>query len=409
MEKSIKILWNDPVQRGSVQLRNSGTLDCDRFSVDNGILTVTVRDAKLSPGSYGTIVTVRAENDFSFFLRDVRADYPIYIPEYRVAVTEASDTRNYQELISAVCDGRKSKIAQMEAAPEETFYAAASRNRDMAAPIWLGLSRDVRMFEGRIHTLSDLGDPWDTIQPMYHHSPIRLPELGEEPVRYNYFAGRGVGCRREISRRLEDGILPILNVESIDGEITYRQKIFVTLETSPLTRENVHGTHYLVADLYAKTPTERIPAQQAETDRLHHSEIHQPEETVLFLRITAENTSSAPKYAYLRIPQPNVPLIAELAPYVPQLAEGLAFYDRDRVFMTATLNGQPVQDVEYAVLLAPGETAVFEFKLPHSPVSSERARKLMAVDFDAALASCQTYWQEKLDRLAKMRRRLLQD
>ena len=74
MEKSIKILWNDPVQRGSVQLRNSGTLDCDRFSVDNGILTVTVRDAKLSPGSYGTIVTVRAENDFSFFLRDVRAD-----------------------------------------------------------------------------------------------------------------------------------------------------------------------------------------------------------------------------------------------------------------------------------------------------------------------------------------------
>ena len=403
MEKRIKIIWKNPIQRGSIQLRNSGTTDIRDFSLTDGTLLVSVYDARLQPGSFATIVTVRAEQDFSFFLRDIRADYPVYIPEYQVAVTEGTDPRDYAQIVEAVtAKGRKSKIAQMESAPEETFQAAASHNRDMAVPIWLGLSRDIRMFEGRIHTLSDPGDPWDTIQPMYHHSPVFLPELEGAPVRYHYFAGRGVGCRREIHRRLEDGVLPILNVTVKDDEITYHQQMFVCPEISPLTREAVHGTHYLVADLYAKTPTARTPAQQQETDRYHEREIHQPEETVLFLQIRAENTSQAPKYAYLRIPQPNVPLIAELAECVPQLEKGLAFYDSGRVFMTATLNAEPAEDVEYAVLLAPGEHAVFEFRLPHTPISRERAEALMSVDYNQALTCCKAYWQQKLDQLAEL-------
>lgn len=411
MEKSVKILWENSNQTGRIELRNAGevaSLSCSGhtdgacFRITDGCLTVHISGAMVDPGSFATIVTVRAEHDFSFFLRDIREDIPVYIPEYRVAVTAAYDRRSYAAIAAAIAsNGRESKIAKMEREPEESFAAAASHDRDMAAPIWLGLSRDVRMFEGRIHTLSDLGDPWDTIQPMNHHTPILLPEIPGEPVRYNYFAGRGVGCRRDITRRLEDGVLPILNVTSVDDEITYHQKMFVTLERSELKQENIHGTHYLVADLYAKTPTERTPEQQAETERLHDAELYQSEGTVLFLRITAKNTSGAPKYAYMRIPQPNVALIAELTACKPCLRDGLAYFQSsENVFMTATLNGQPIRDVEYAVLLAPGEQAVFEFKIPHLPISAERAQRLMAADYDRALADCRTYWRKKLDRIA---------
>lgn len=412
MEKQIKILWKNPNQQGKVELRNAGMLaelsggtnteGC--FAITDGILNIRVADAKLTLGSFATIVTVRAEDDFSFFLRDIRKDCPVYIPEYQVVVTEAEDLRNYDQIVSAICaEGRKTKIQQMESSPEESFEAAASHNRDMAVPIWLGLSRDVRMFEGRIHTLSNLGYAMDTIQPMNHSTPIQLEEVPNEPIRYDYFAGRGVGCRREITRYLENRVLPILNVINVDDEIRYHQQMFVTLEHSVLTKENVHGTHYLVADLYARSPTERTPEQQAETDRLHDAEIQQAEETVLFLRITAENTSRAPKYAYMRIPQPNVFKIAELSVCKPELEDGLAYYkDSGKVFMTATLNGQPVQDVEYAVLLGAGEKCVFEFKLPHMPISKERAQQLMSVDYDRAFAECVQYWQNKLDKLAKI-------
>lgn len=412
MEKKVKVLWKNPRQQGSVALRNAGRvteISCPgaadgSFATGEGVLYVTVADAMLKLGSFATIVTVRAENDFSFFLRDIRRDCPVYIPEYQVAVTEGDDPRGYDEIVSAIhAGGRKSKIQQMESAPEETFEAAASHNRDMAVPIWLGLSRDVRIFEGRIHTLSNLGYSLDTIQPMYHSTPIHLDAVPNEPIRYDYFAGRGVGCRREITRRLEKGVLPILNVYNVDDEIRYHQQMFVTLEQSELVRENVHGTHYLVADRYANGPTARTPEQQAQTDLLHDGEIYQPEETVLFLRITAENTGPAPKYAYMRIPQPNVYKIAEMSVCKPELEQGLAYYkDSGKVFMAATLNGQPVEDVEYAVLLAPGERAVFEFKLPHMPISKERAQKLMQVDYDRAFDQCVRYWQEKLDKLAEL-------
>ena len=396
MEKCVKILWKNPQQSGKVELRNagkvsklscSGTAEDVNYSVTDGVLYIHVADAMLALGSFATIVTVRAENDFSFYLRDIRADMPVYIPEYQVVATEAEDARSYEEIVSAIqAAGRKTKIQQMESSPEETFENACVHNRDSAVPIWLGLSRDVRMFEGRIHTLSDLGYSMDTIQPMNHHSAINLPEVTDGPIRYDYFAGRGVGCRKEISRRLERGVLPILNVTNVDDEISYHQKIFVSLEKSQLTQENVHGTHYLVADPYAQSPTPRTAQQQAETDAIHAAEMNQAEETVLFLRITAENTSKAPKYAYMRIPQPNVYKIAELSACKPGLKDGLSYYlNTGRVFMAATLNGQPVQDVEYAILLAPGEKAVFDFKIPHMPLSKERAQELMNVDFDKAL------------------------
>ena len=99
MEKSIAILWQKQKVQGSIQLINQGKLCTDPdFSVEHGRLAVTVADAKLTPGSFATMVTVRTEKPFSFFLRDVRKDMPIWIPEYQAAVTEADDSRIYEQI-----------------------------------------------------------------------------------------------------------------------------------------------------------------------------------------------------------------------------------------------------------------------------------------------------------------------
>ncbi len=412
MNKHICIVWKNQTVSGKIQLLNRGTLvqvgqgQGPDFVTDCGRVSLTVADAKLSVGSFATVVTVRASKSFSFFLRDVRRDMPIWIPEYEVAVTEGEDTRTYEQIVADIrAAGRQSKISKMENEPEESFDHAARHTRNMPCVTWLGLSRDIRMFEARPHLVVNPGSAWDVIRPMHHYTPVTLPELGDVPVEYDYFAGRGIGCRNDMTRRLEDGVLPILNVTSVDGEIAYHQKLFVTNEVSPLTLENLHGTHYLVSDQYAKSPTPRTPAQQAETDRVLESEIDRPEETVMYLRIVGENISSAPKYAYIRIPQPNVSVYVESGkPIQVQLdADGLDSYtESGRVFMTASVNGQPMSDMEQAVLLAPGEKVTFQFKIPHRPISRERALALAKTDFEEKFRECRDFWRGKLNAIARI-------
>ena len=407
MKKSIAILWKQRSVKGSVELINQGTLcTAPDFSAEHGRTEVTVADAKLTPGSFATMVTVRTEKPFSFFLRDVRKNMPIWIPEYQVAVTESDDCRSYKQIEEAIrAAGRQSKIAKYESEPEESFEKASSYTRDMPCVTWMGLSRDIRMFEARPHLVVNSGSAWDVIRPMHHYTPVTLPEIGDVPVEYDYFAGRGIGCRNDMVRRLEDGVLPMLNMTCIDGEIAYHQNLFVTNEVSPLTLENLHGTHYLVSDQYAKSPTPRTPEQQAETDRVMESEIDRDEETVMYLRVVAENISNAPKYAYIRIPQPNVNVYVESGKPI-QVAldsDGLDCYtETGRVFMTASINGQPLTDVEYAVLLAAGKTVTWEFRIPHRPISRERALVLAKTDFDRKFAECKAFWRGKLDAIAQI-------
>lgn len=412
MRKEITILWKQPEVSGTIELKNGGMLaqlsaqtGAASFHTGDGRITLAIDDAKLTEGSFATLVTVRTEKPFTFFLRDVRGDMPIWIAPYGVCVTTAEDLRGYDELVDSIrARGRRSKIMQMENEPEESFRAAAAHNRNMPCVTWLGLSRDVRLFEVRPHTLSNPGDPWDVFQPMLHHTPVTIPEMGDKQIQYDYFAGRGIGCRQDMTRRLEEGVLPILNIRSDDGEISYRQKLFVTTERTRLTEQTLHGTHYLVADLFAKSPTPRTPEQQALTDELYDAEMEREDEAVLYLRVDAVNTSDAPKYAYMRIPQPNVSVISEMSCYTIELDdEGLDSYtETGRVFMTASLNGKPVTDVEYAVLLGAGERARFEFRIPHRPIPRQRALKLAQCDFDEKLAECTAFWRAKLARIAQI-------
>ena len=67
------------------------------------------------------------------------------------------------------------------------------------------------------------------------------------------------------------------------------------------------------------------------------------------------------------------------------------------------LNDQPLPNEEIAVLLKPNETAVFEYYLPHNPISKERALRLSSQSFNERLNECRDFWQEKLDHAARIK------
>lgn len=404
MRTTVQILWEKKHITGSIELRNQGILMQEPdFSVEDGRLCVCVEDALLDPGAFATVVTIRTEQPFSFFLRDIRADMPVYIPQYAVIVTTQDDTRSYQQIVGDITSGgRQTKLEQYRQQPEETFESAAAHNRNMPCLTWLGLSRDIHMFEVGFHTLHDPSKVWDTIRPNYHFQPVYIPEVENEPLCYHYFAGRGIGCRQDMHRWLEKGYLPILNAESIDDGVAYLQKHCVAFERSLLTEENVKGTHYLISDRYSCVPTKPTPEQELAADAMLDEQLNRDEEVVLYLQIRAENRTAAPKYAHVRIPQPNVDNhIPDMTRTKTYTRDGLCgFASSARIFAVGKLNGKPIQDVEYSILLAPGEALEFVFAIPHRPVSAERANLLLNVDYTEKLNQCISFWDAKLARTA---------
>jgi hypothetical protein len=349
---------------------------------------------ELGPGPESPRVTLRTrENPFSFFLRDVNRRFPIFIPHYRVAVTEAGDARSCAQVETAIRKrGLQTKLQQIECAPEETYEAAAAHTRNLHCPTWLGLSRDIRIFEVGVER--DAGR-WFYVQPRFHGYPAGLPETKEQPVQYNFFLGRGIGVVRNITRRLEDGVLPILHIAAVDEDVTYDCIAFASLERSPLTAATLRGTHFLVADGYGHGHM-FTPEQQKQREGLLPREMERQEETVLWARTVAVNNSAAPRYAWFRT-------LAPLAGWSYDGATGFASWSEGRVLSISRLNGKPLPQDELAILLQPGEKAVFEFILPHRPVSRKRAARLARQSFDRRHAECRAFWQAKLDAAATWR------
>ena len=201
------------------------------------------------------------------------------------------------------------------------------------------------------------------------------------------------------SRRLEDGVLPILHSTQLDGDIEYKTTTFVTLENSRLEKETAIGTHYLVADnsSYGHMFT---PSQEDSLKVYLEKESKRTEETVLYLRVVAKNRSAVPGYAWFRTVRPGSGWWEKLKySYDPET--GLSSYSADRVFGISILNGKPLPNEEIAILLQPGEEAVFEFRIPHDPLTRERALRLSP--FDEKYAECKNFWNAKLRNAASIR------
>ncbi len=409
----IKIFWKNIENEGKIWASH-GTIADGSGQVSGNKAEINFTEVNITPGPYATLVHVEAgETPFSFFLRDVSAENPIYLPACGAIVTTGDDSRCYDQIVTDIAKhGGKSIRQQVEEDEEYSYGRAARETRNLKGTTWLGVSKDMRIFQVdmRCRPFGRDLQTLDEIHPTFfdrRHTARQLPELdGNEYVLY-MMTGRGIGCQEHISKRLEDGYMPILNTENVDDGIIYRGTYFTAMEKSPLDTAHLRGTDMYAADAcgygYMQTPDQR-----AHTDTLMEEEFFsREEETVLYLRITAENTRKAPAYGFIRMPDPLPGCIygpnptsnrTELNPETGFLA----FASSGRVCVVGTLNGAPVPSVETAILIPPGGKVVFDFRILHTPVSQERAAALAKFSFEEKLAEVKAFWENELTGTAKI-------
>lgn len=411
---AFNVIWSNRPAEGTIEAANGGIASIALAPADGHVdgtqfhfkksgearLTLTLADAQLGPGGGATIVTINAgDHAFSFFARDVTAQFPVFLPAAGVAVTLAGDKRSFAEISSEI-SGRhlESRLEQMEREPESSFASASSITRNQHAPIWLGLGRDTRLFK-ITPAVDGSGLEYDVIRTTRASAPVVLPELKDRPATYGYTEGRGQGPVVDTKRSLEDGCLPILHKIHEDGDIRYHTTTFVTLEVSALNRQNVHGTSYVIAD------TQNAGTALTDEQKRHAAELlaaaGKPEQVVLYVRVEASNTAKVPRYAWIKAPKPGT-VWNERYAYTFDGKSGFSRYADDRVFCVSLLNGKPFPQEEMAVLLQPGETMNVDFRLPHEPISAAAAAALATQDFEARHTECRNFWQSKLADAARI-------
>ena len=397
--RSIAVVWRDAgamgsivVRRGEISRRQEGDVSASgAFSCAHSCrVELSVDGTDALSNAERTLVTVQGAKDpFTFFLGDVKRDYPIFIPAYGVAVTEARDRRSYQEIAAAIQARRmRSNLQQIEAEPEESFANAARAVREQKVETWLGLGRDVRIF--------GVSPRLEWIQPRYPYAGYPVIPGDKDAPQLQMMLGRGWGASEDISRRLDEGVLPILHGTKVDADITYSATFFASLEAGSLRGDTVRGTHFLVADGLGAGHM-FTPGQQAEFDRLRPGELNQPEETVLYSRIVAVNTGAVPRYAFIKVPAgaPDWHCTFDGKRGWGQLGTG-------QVYLVGKLNGRPLPQEEVSVLLDPGEKATIDLLVPHQPIPPGRASALAGQDFGARLEEARAYWHAKLEHAAKV-------
>lgn len=413
--KSIAVEWPNGQLKGTIEVSNGelskieieegkGKTKENAFefkSSENVRILVTTGNVKDHQGSEATIVKVNTvKNPFSFFLRDINKEYPVYIPEYRVAVTTSDDNRSYNQIEAEIKSRNlKSKLQQIQSEPEESFDSAAINTRNQPCPTWLGISRDFRIFE-MLDNRTNPGNELNVIRPKLAGSTIKSPELDDRISEYGFIVGRGQGVAINTTRRLEDGVLPILHSTLKDEDIEYHSISFVSMEKSPLSNKTAYGTDYLVADKFSGGHMLTGEQEEMVKPRIEN-EKNKTETTVLYYRAEAVNKSSVPRYAWFKTVRPGAGWWLKSA-YSFNKETGFSSFSSGSVFGISKLNGQPLHDEEIAVLLKPNEKAVFEFYVPHTPVSIERAIELAKQSFDTRFNECKQFWKEKLSEAAQI-------
>ncbi len=401
--RSIAIVWNGAgatgsivVRRGSISQSAAGDVSATgAFSCPSSLrVELSVVGADTLSNAERTLVTVQSErNPFTFFLDDVRREHPIFIPAFGVAVTEARDKRSYRQIAEEIrARGLRSDLERIEAEPEESFEDAAGAVRDQKVETWLGLGRDVRIF--------GVSPRLEWVQPRFPYAEVPVVQGDANAPQLQMMMGRGWGASEDIRRRLDGGVLPILQGTKVDADISYRATFFVSFEKSPLRGDTVRGTHFIVADGLGAGHM-FTPAQQAEFDRLKKGELNRPEETVLYCRIVAANTGAVPRYAFIKVP--SGPPAGNSRPVWDYSFDGKRGWSRlttGDVFLVGRLNGRPLPQEEVSILLGPGEEATVEFFVPHQPIPADRAPALAGQDFNSRLEEARAYWRAKLGRAA---------
>ncbi|MCK5843226.1 MAG: hypothetical protein KAG97_00880, partial [Victivallales bacterium] len=411
---SVKILWKQAPMSGEIKVSNGalseiaicagdGKCETNRFSLssEKGGIILSVNDVMIAHGSCPTIVHVGCgEPSFSFILRDALfPDNPIYIPEYGVVVSSGDDQREYDEIVATATSAEKeSDFQRFEREPEESWGAAAERNRKQYCPTWLGVARDMRIF--RVAQQENYGY-WGEIVPAYHSKPNDINYENGAVGSIKFEIGQGDSCKVDVSRRLEDGHLPILRSIQKEGTMEYRLTLFATLENSPISSDRVRGSDFEAAYAFMGGNMLSEDERDSISELIDAETKGREEEVVCRCRVEVVNTGKTPCYAWIKTPH-----------FFPGGAFGYEdAFDSESGFLklkngdarVATLvDEKPAADEEMAILTQPAKSVTVDFIIPHSPVSPERMTKMSQQSFSEHLTAAKSYWEEKLDRAAKI-------
>ena len=387
---------------GNLSTSNSNNTDKNVFQLPSGgRLEITLAEFSIKNGAYPTIINVFTDkNPFSFFLRDVNSDTPIYIPEFKVAVVPVEDLRNFQQVADAVA-GKMflSDFGRFENEPEESYENACKYNRDQYSPIWLGAGRDMRMF--RVGYQESFGY-WGQIRPCYHSILQNHPVDKKTPYEINFEVGPGAHCRPNNIRKLECGTLPILRAVQDEADIQYHITSFASLEKEVLSDGAIRGTDWMAA--YANTNYNMLSAEKKENIKnLLEQEMHECEQEIICaLRIEAVNVSKTPNYAFFKAPHFTYLTLPE-KPDKHEFKNGMSCFEGcNKVYALTLLDGEPMPDEEMSILVQPGQKVVLDILIPHSSLALKRAEKLFKWNFEKHLKACRHFWLKKLDSAAKI-------
>lgn len=366
-----RIVWRDKPENIQCQVHRGAVLRLEQTSEHITFLEVSLDEDQREDS---VVFVTSSLRNFSFFPANVKPGWPMIVPAWGIAVTDAQDTRAYDQILSDMQALHLPKSQdQWRNTPETTFSEAAAATKELRCLSFLGITRDMRTFDIGFRMDAKETDLHSWIRPTMAGSPIVREK---QTVKYEYSVGRAPSCKNTVRRRCEEGYLPIVNAVYIDEGVDYHMQLFCSMEKTPLTRETLAGTNCYVA--YTNAPISNPVPNQALMEPYNPQE-----ETVIYMKIEAVNTCATPKYCYVNAPYPDGvnPLFqgsgyggdnpfVNLDPHT-----GFACYKTTGLaYMAATVNGQPISKLETALLLAPGEHARFEFKIPHAPLSGAYGR-----------------------------------
>jgi len=400
---AVKILWKNPVEHINVICADGERIIAPIATSEKLNSVVAVFDLPVDMND-NCIISVKSEfASFSFFLRDVCCDWPIFIPEYGVVVTESADNRTYEDVEQDIAK-KKLVIKQKKynLFPESNYEQAAQLSRELKCPTIHGIAGDMRVFDVGFKGVCRPSDRHCWIAPRLAGTAV--DRGGYNNVRYEFSVGRGFSSINDTKRWNEERVLPIINAVCSEESVGYNIQMFCASERTMI--ESAEGSNCYVA--YKFSPISN-PVPWLNEDVIDN-ELNREYEVVAFLRIIAENTADTLKYCFVSSPFPDAidPLfhgsgyggenpIANL-----DGKTGIAYFkNTGEAFMTATLNGKPLKQFENAVLLAPGEKAVFEYYIPHNCLNEERAKILSKVSYDEKRAECIAYWKALLEPATK--------
>jgi hypothetical protein len=364
-----------------------------------GRLEVALGNFTVKRGSCPTTINIMTDkNPFSFFLRDVNFENPIYIPEFQTAVVPVEDTRTFRQVADDVA-GKKllSDFGRFENEPEESYEKACGHNTEQYCQTWLGIGRDMRMF--RVGYQANY-KYWGQIQPCYHSVPHGNPAEKDTAYQINFEIGPGSHCRTKTVRHLEYGALPILCAVQDEADVQYHIISFASLEKNTLSKNAVRGSDWRAS--YPNTGGNMIsPEDKEKIKGLLDKEMNEREQEIICaFRIEAVNAGKTPNYAFFKAPH-CAPFGKHPDEY--KFENGMSWFKKmDKVYAVSRIDGEAMCDEEMSILIQPGQKVVFDILIPHSPLTKKRAEKLSRWNFEKHLSACRDFWLEKLDSAAKI-------